>query len=174
MGTDVWGGMCSWTVATWLSMVLWPFIRLDLALYLCTSAMLHVLPYYGCVTGDIASVSSGMTWDSVWGGCLFAHPGVIVTVYLLMTLWRGTGYGVTAVASCCVLPLHCGGSGVYTLGSFSGGGGGVCGTALLKMSASCFIAAVCIYPSCGMVMDGTGFWRDSVRSAAALVTASFG
>ena len=54
------------------------------------------------------------------------------------------------------------------------GGDGSFGMAMLKMAASCFSAAVCFYPSYGMGMDGAGFWRDSVRSADTLVTASDG
>ena len=72
--------------ATWLAMILWTFIRLDLLLYLCTSGTLHVLPLYGCATGDINYVSYGITWGSVCGVFLFARPGVIVTFYLLITL----------------------------------------------------------------------------------------
>ena len=61
VGIDVWGGLCSWTVATWLDIGLWPLISLDMVLYLCTSEMLHVLPSYGYIADDLASVSSGMT-----------------------------------------------------------------------------------------------------------------
>ena len=82
-----------------------------------------------------------MTWGSVWFGCLFAHPRVIVTASFL-----GVGGG--------------------------GRGDGACGTSMLKMAASCFSAAVCFNTSYGMKMYGAGFLRASVRSAAALFTAS--
>ena len=45
---------------------------------------------------------------------------------------------------------------------------------MLKIYASYFSAAVYFSPSCGMGMDGAGFRRAYVRSAAALVTASAG
>ena len=74
----------------------------------------------------------GMMWVSVWGGCFFARPGVILNVYLLITLWRGAGSRGTVTDGCCVLPIRCGGSGVFTLGSCTGGGDGACDTAILN------------------------------------------
>ena len=38
------------------------------------------------------------------------------------------------------------------------------------MEDICFSAAFCFSPSCGMGLDGDGFWRASVGSAAACVT----
>ena len=156
-------------------MRLWNFIRLALVLYMCTSGMLNVLPLYGWITGDLASVSSGMTWGSVWGGFLFNHSGVIVTISFLTPFWCGIGYVDTVVAVCCVISLWCGVAGVSNLGSWArGGGDGDCGTSMLNMAASCFSAAVCFYPSCRIGHYGYGFWRASVRSAAVLVTACAG
>ena len=60
------------------------------------------------------------------------------------------------MAVCCVLPLHCGGSGVCSiLKSCAGGGGGdgSYGMAMLKMYSSCFSSAVFPSPSCGMSLD---------------------
>ena len=131
------GGIFGWTVATWLVIILWPFIRLDMVLYLCNRGMLHVIPSYWCVSDERASVSSGMTWGLVWDGCRGAHPGVMVTVYFTLPLWHGTGSGGTVVSGCCVIPCCCGGSGVSTLRSCAGGGGaGDCGTSVLNMAAS--------------------------------------
>ena len=76
------------------------------------------------------------------------------------------------MAGCCV--LGCGGSGIYTLGSCAGGGSGAWDTAVLKMAASCLRAVICFSPRRGMGLDGVGFCSESVRSAAALVTASAG
>ena len=45
---------------------------------------------------------------------------------------------------------------------------------MLKVSANLFSVAVCFSPSCGMGLDGDGFWGDSVRSAYVHVTASAG
>ena len=110
-------------VATWLAMRLWTFSHMALVLYLCTSETLHILPYYGCGSCCLTYVSYGMTWDSVWGGFLFARPGVIVIFSFLITLWRGAGSRGTVMAGCCVLPLRYGGSGVCsTLRSCAGGG----------------------------------------------------
>ena len=111
-------------------------------------------------------------WGYIWGGCLLTFPGVIVNFSFLITLWRGAGSGGTSVAGCCVIPIWCGGSGVSTLVICTGGGDGSCGTAMLKMAASCFSDAVCFPTSCEIGLDGAGFWRASVRSAAALVTTS--
>ena len=58
-------GFRSWTVAMWLDIRLWPCIFLALVLYLCTSGILYDLPSYGCVSGERAFVSSGMTWGFV-------------------------------------------------------------------------------------------------------------
>ena len=52
-------------VATWLSMILCPFRRLALVLYMCTSVTLHVPPSYGRFISGITSVSSGVGWGSV-------------------------------------------------------------------------------------------------------------
>ena len=60
------------------------------------------------------------------------------------------------MAGCYVLPFHPGGSGVFNLGSCTGGGDGSCGTAMLKMAAIFFSAAICFYPSCRMGLDGAG------------------
>ena len=43
------------------------------------------------------------------------------------------------------------------------------GMAMLKMFANCFSASV-FYPSCGIGMDGSGFWRASMRSSSMYVT----
>ena len=45
---------------------------------------------------------------------------------------------------------------------------------MLKMAASCLRDVVCFSTRCGMGMYGVGFCRASVRSEAALVTASAG
>ena len=70
--------------------------------------------------------------------------------------------------------LGCGGFGVSTLGSCTGGGAGAWGTAVLKMAVSCLSAVVCFYPRCRMGLDGVGFCSASVRSAAVIVTAYAG
>ena len=116
-------------------------------------------------------------WDEggiVWDGCQFPRPGVMVTFSFPLTLWCGAGSGGTVVAGCCVLPLRCCCSGVSTLGSCALGADGACGTVTLKMATSFLNTAVCFYLSWGMGMDGVGFWRTSIRSAAALVTESAG
>ena len=74
------------------------------------------------------------------------------------------------MAVCCV--LGCGGFGVSTLRSCAGGGAGAWGTSMLKMAASCLSAVVFFSPRCGMGLGGVGFYSASVRSVAALVTAS--
>ena len=137
----MWGGFCDWTVATWLAIRSWPYILLALVLYLCTSGMLHVIPSYGCVSGESAYMSSGMTWGLVLYGCRGARPGVILTFYFPLTLRRGAGSGGTVVASFCVILRGCGGSGVSTLRSYAGGGSGAWVTAVLKMAAI-FLRAV--------------------------------
>ena len=71
---------------------------------------------------------------------------------------------------CCV--LGCGGFGVYTIVRCAGGCAGAWGTALLNMAASCLSAVVFFSPRCGMGLGGVGFYSASVRSVAALVTAS--
>ena len=76
------------------------------------------------------------------------------------------------MAGCCV--LSCGGFGVSTLGSCAGGGAGAWGAAVLKMAAICLRAVVCFSPRFVMGLGGVGFYSASVRSAAALVTASAG
>ena len=43
--------------------------------------MLHDFPSYGCVSGECASVSSGMTWGLVLVGFRGARPGVIKGLY---------------------------------------------------------------------------------------------
>ena len=70
--------------------------------------------------------------------------------------------------------IGCGSYGVSTLGSCAGEGSGAWGTAVLNMSASFLRADVCFYPRFEMGKDGVGLCRASVRSAAALVTASSG
>ena len=64
-GTAMLGGFSGCTVATWLTIRLCPCILLALVLYLCTSGMLHVLPSYGCVSGEHEYMSSGITWGLV-------------------------------------------------------------------------------------------------------------
>ena len=86
LGDDVGGFLCSGIVVTWLSMRLWPFSFRALVLYICNSGRLHVLPQCGCSSGGLTSVSSGITWVSVWGGFLFARPGFIVIFAFLFTL----------------------------------------------------------------------------------------
>ena len=76
------------------------------------------------------------------------------------------------MAGCCV--LGCCGSGASTLGSCAGGGSGAWGTAVLKMADSYLRAVICFYTRLGMGLDGVGFYRASVRPAAALVTTSSG
>ena len=76
------------------------------------------------------------------------------------------------MASCCVLPLRCGGSGVYNLRSFAWGVDGACDTAMLNMAASCFIYTDCFSSICRMGLDGAWFLRDSVSSSSVLVTSS--
>ena len=74
----------------------------------------------------------------------------------------------------CVIPLRCGGSCVCsTLGIFSGGGDGSCGTDMLNMFTSFFSTVVCFYPIFEMGFGGAGFWRASARSAAVFVAISF-
>ena len=63
--TSVLGGFIGWNVAMWLDIRPWPCILLALVLYLCTIGMLHDLLLYGCVSGECASVSSGMKWGFV-------------------------------------------------------------------------------------------------------------
>ena len=82
VGSFLGGGI----VAMWLDMRLCPFGRLDLLLYMCISGTFHVLPSYGCGIGGLTSVVSGLAWGSVWGGCLFARPGVIVAFLLIFPL----------------------------------------------------------------------------------------
>ena len=55
-------------VTIWLVIRLFPFRRLALVLYLCTSGTLHVLSSYGCGISGLSSVSYGMMWGSIWGG----------------------------------------------------------------------------------------------------------
>ena len=76
------------------------------------------------------------------------------------------------MVGCCV--LSCGGFGVSTLVSCSGGGASAWGTDVLKMAASCLSAVVCFSPMCGMGLDIVGCSSDYVRSAATLVTTSSG
>ena len=85
-GTAVGGVFFGWTIATWLAIRSWPCIIIALVLYICTSVMFYVLPSYGCISGEHASVSSGMTWGLVWSGCPRARPGVMVTFYFPLTL----------------------------------------------------------------------------------------
>ena len=73
-------------VSIWLAVRLWPFRRLALVLYMCTSETFHTLLLYGFSSGGITSVSYGMTWGSVWGCCIFARPGVTVIFAFLFTL----------------------------------------------------------------------------------------
>ena len=166
------GGFIGCTVAMWLAIRLWPCIIIALVLYLCTSGMLHDFPSYGWVSGEHASVSSGMEWDFFRVGFCGTRPGVMVTWSFTFSLWRVPGSRCTVVAGCHV--LGCGGCGVYTLWSCAGGGDGAWGTAMLKMAASCLIDVVCFYPRCGMGLDGVDLCSASVRSEAALVTESSG
>ena len=55
------GGLSGWTVSMWLGISSRPSTILDIVLYMCTSGMLPDFPSYGCVSGERASVSSGMT-----------------------------------------------------------------------------------------------------------------
>ena len=143
-----------------------------MVLYLCTSRTCHVIPSYSCGSGVCTSVSSWMKLGSVWVVYLFAWPGFIVIFAFLFNLWCGAVSGHTVMAGCCVLPLHCGGSGVcYTIISWSGGVDGYCGTSMLNMANNWFSSAVCFSTSCRVRLDGDGFYRASVRSAAACVTA---
>ena len=77
-GNDVGGCLGSGIVATWLSMILWPFSHIPLVLFMWNIGTLNVIPSYGCNSFACTSVLSGMTWISVWGGCLFARPGFIL------------------------------------------------------------------------------------------------
>ena len=84
-------------------------------------------------------------------------------------------YGILIRISDMPPPLRCGDSGVCsTLGSCVGGGDGSCVTAMLKVAANDFSAAVCFYLSCRMGLDGDEFWRASMRSSDACVNASAG
>ena len=73
-------------VATWLAIISGPFKRLDLILYMCTSGTLNVITLYGCGSGGMTSVSSGMMLGSVCGGLLFLCPGAIVIFAFMFTL----------------------------------------------------------------------------------------
>ena len=86
LGDDLGGFLGGGFFSTWLAMILWPFRHSSLVLYLCTSGALRVIPLYGCGSGARTSVSSGMTWGSVWGGHLFACTGFIATFDFLLTL----------------------------------------------------------------------------------------
>ena len=85
LGDYIGGCMGGRIFATWLAMVLWPFRCIVMVLYMRSSGMLHVLPWYGYGSGYRTSVSSGMTWGSV-RGCLFLCPGVIVIFAFLFSL----------------------------------------------------------------------------------------
>ena len=76
------------------------------------------------------------------------------------------------MAGCCI--LVCGGFDVSTLGSCAGGGSGTWVTDVFKMADSCLRDIFCFSPRCVTGMGGVGFCSASVRSAAALVTASAG
>ena len=65
---DVGGCLGGVIVSTWLATILWNFSSMDLVLYLCTSGTLHAIPLYGCSRSGRTSVSSRMTWGSVWVG----------------------------------------------------------------------------------------------------------
>ena len=84
--TDVGVGLVGVIVSMWLAMRLFPFIHISPVLYMCTIGTLHMIPSYWYGTCGLTSVSSGMTWGYIWGGCLFARPGVIVTFAFLITL----------------------------------------------------------------------------------------
>ena len=143
--------------ATWFTMRLCPFRSMYLVLYMCTSGMLHVLPPYGLGIGGLTSVSYGMTWGYVWGGFLFERPGVIVIFVLMFTLWRGVGSGGTFVVGCCVIPIRCSGSGIFSaLVSLSGGVDCYCGTAMLNMDANCFGVADFLLQGAGWYWMGLG------------------
>ena len=110
-----------------------------------------------------------------YGVVYFVRPGFIVIFSFMFTLWRGAGSGGTFVVGCFVLLLWCGGSGVCSaLGSCTGGGDGYFVTGMLNMSSNLFSSAVYFSPSCGMGLDGAGFWRTYVISDAVCVTASSG
>ena len=85
-GNDVGGCLGSGIVSMWLSMILWPFSHIPLVLFMWNIGTLNVIPSYGCNSFACTSVLSGMTWISVWGGCLFARPGVIMNFDFLITL----------------------------------------------------------------------------------------
>ena len=171
-GNNVGVCMGSGIFTMWLAMRLCTFSCLDLVLYVCTCG--RCTWFHHMVAAVVVySVSSCMTWGLVWGGCIFARPGVIVIFYFIFTLWRGASSRGTDVAGCCVLSLRCGGSGVRsTLGSCAVGGEGFCVMAMLNMAASWFSAAVYFSPSCGMGLGEAGLWRASARSDATCVTES--
>ena len=53
---------------------------------MCTGVVLKIFPLYGCMSVGNTSVSSGVMWGSVWGGRIFAFPGVITDLVLVFTL----------------------------------------------------------------------------------------
>ena len=125
---------CGWTFATWLGIRLLPCIRLAMVLYLCTSGMLHVIPSYGCVSGEQVFVSSGMTWGLVCVGCRLSCPGFMVTFSFPLTFSRVPGTRGTVVVGCYVILRGYGCYGISTLGSCAeGGGASDCGTAVFNM-----------------------------------------
>ena len=68
------------------------------------------------------------------------------------------------MAGCCVILLICGGSVVcYTLKICAGGNDVSCGMNMLKMANIWFSDPVFFSPSCGMGLDGDGFWREYLR-----------
>ena len=78
------------------------------------------------------------------------------------------------MAGCCVLLCGRGGSGVFILLRCARGVADDWGTSVLSMYSSFLRSVVLFYPRCWMGLDGVGFCRASVRSEAALVTASAG
>ena len=78
------------------------------------------------------------------------------------------------MAGSCFLLCSYGGSGVSTLVTCAVGVAVAWGKYVLNMAASYLRAFFCLSPRCGMGLDGVGFCRASVRSSAALVTASTG
>ena len=62
-------------------------------------------PKYGCISGGINSVSYGMTCGTIWGGVLYARPGFMVRISLVITLSSGSGarFGGAVVVGCYIV-----------------------------------------------------------------------
>ena len=60
-GGDLGGFLNVIIVATCLAIRLCHFSHLDLVISICTGETLHMIPSYGCGSGGITSVLSGMT-----------------------------------------------------------------------------------------------------------------